>query len=59
VFALEGVSQDGDGGQSRVLSLFFLLAHKARHSVCGNPAFNSSAIHAIVIVIRRLNSLAS
>ena len=45
-------------GQSRVLSLFAPLAHNALHRVCGTPAFNSLAIHAIVIVVLRLSSRA-
>ena len=39
----------GKKGQSRVLSLFSLFAHNALQRVCGTPAFNSLAIHAIVI----------
>ena len=35
---------------------FPLFAHNALHRVCGTPAFNSLAIHAIVIVVLRLSS---
>ncbi len=48
----------GSAKESRLFqSHFSPFAHNALHRVCGTPAFNSLAIHAVVIVVLRLKKV--